>query len=250
MKKCAKCNIVFHSEDRTRCLYCDTLLMDSEEGAASNSFNYYDAGGFHLGKTIITKILGDQEDVVEHGRMQFVISSYFRSRTFHFMYAFSRNHYLMGKKFPRTFIQPIGLFSLLMIPWALWNLIDTFFVRMLYHGYCDVCQWKYVKFSGAQDHDPRYCEYNKEYEAIIRDILSGDITKTEDGFKDIALAKRKQNKRSAYNDLCSSKKYMSWLLDIICIWFSISLMILAVVMTLLPHFSVWVHSLADSQVTY
>jgi len=244
LKRCSRCDVVFHYEERTRCLYCDTLLMTVDHEAFDKKVNYYSmaTAGFSIGRTLIDKLLGDRK-AEEHGRMQFIIGSYFRSRTFHFMYAFSRNNYLMGQNYSRFLVQPIGLYSGLMLPWLIWDFIDTFIVRLLYHGYCEKCGWKYMKLTGRQEHDPEACNFKKEYAAIIEDVLTGRIAQSEEEFKQIASAKIKAGKKSAYQELCSPKNYMSWILDIACIWVSIVVVTVAVVSLVLPYASIGVQKL-------
>lgn len=226
MKKCMKCNLLFELEERTRCLYCNTLLtqLDPEET------NEYDLLEEALGekameakRDIIAQMIKDRR-VKSHNRMQYIIGSYFRTRTFHFMYCFSRNEFKMGKGFSRFMVQPFNTSHFFIIPWVFIDIFDSLWLRLTLQSYCKKCGWKFSALTGPE-HDPKKCDYCREYSLIIDDILTGRVTQTERVFKKQSLEKLSLNQRSAYHDLCSQKKLLSSILDVLCVWFSISLML-------------------------
>ncbi len=279
MKRCVRCDIVFNLEDRARCLYCNSLLMtiapgeeeqyknavqdNEEEGAPVQEADEdmiikaaKPAGeqasikiGFASGgeeEAFIMRVIKDRR-AVAYDRRYYIIGSYFNFRTLHFMYCFSRNEMKMGKTYRRALIQPLNMGSFLILPWVVFDVIDTVFVRLLYNGYCHQCGWKFKKSSPQQVHDPKECEYNHEYREIILDILSGQITRTEDKYIQLAEAKTKAGQRSAYRDLCSGRNFFTAVLDVVCVWFSISILILFLVMIVFPHLGVWINKADDVQ---
>jgi len=179
----------------------------------------------------------NQHGISEHTRLQFIVASYFRTRTFHFMYVFSRNDLKMGAVFDRTFVQPLNMTSLLLLPWLLVNIIDSVLFRLFYTKYCPVCGWKFYKTEANGEHQHRECEYNREYKEVIQAILDGTIIRSEIHFKRLGLMKQKTGRRSAYWDMCARKELSSAVLDITCIWFSICLWILWVVVIVFPSIS-------------
>ena len=50
MKKCTRCKIVFHSDERARCLYCDTTLLTVDRD---------DTLGFRDDKDFDPNLIGD-----------------------------------------------------------------------------------------------------------------------------------------------------------------------------------------------
>lgn len=83
-------------------------------------------------------------------------------------------------------------------------------------------------------HSLKECEYNKEYATIVNQILSGQILRVEDEFKEQALEKAKKGERSAYNDLCSRKKNFESFLDIMIILLSLGFWIFLVILVAMP----------------
>ncbi len=235
MRKCPSCGVTFVEEERTRCLYCDTLLMasddenpDLQEQHQVDFFNgAYDP--------VIQQVVGDRQIGI-HTRLQFIVASYFRTRTFHFMHLFSRKDFLKGKVFRRPFIQSIGWASLLILPWLFVNIVDTIYCRLSYCKYCPQCGWKFYKFQRPRqdEHNHRECSYNREYQKVIDEILSGDILRHEKELRSLGKMKRSAGYTSAYWDLCAKKEYFSSVLDITCIWFSIGLWILVLIWISLP----------------
>jgi len=240
MKKCMKCDLVFQLEERTRCLYCNTLLvaLDPEEEPEEGQLFEEKAGDAALAKkkAIIAQMIKDRR-VKGHNRMQYVVGSYFRTRTFHFMYCFSRSEFLMGQGFSRALIQPLNTSHFFIIPWIFIDVLDSFFVRMIYTSYCSRCGWKYTPLTNAKGHDPRKCDYCREYSLIIEDILSGRITQSERIFKKQSFEALAARERSAYHDLCSQNKLVPKISDVFCIWFSVTLMLTLIVLALWPLFS-------------
>ncbi len=226
MKKCNRCNLIFHVEERIRCLYCDTLLYEITD---ENRKSWFDQDS-----SVPSAQLVRQKGDISYGRLQYIISSYFRVRTLHFMYSFSRNDMRMGKEFKRFFIQPVNVTSFLSIPWLLVNLCDSVFFRMFYNGFDSESGWKYVRLSENQSLTEEERSYCKEYKDVVDDILSGKICQTEGRLKEIAKEKLKVGKRSAYNDLCNNRKYFSGFLDIMTIWFSVCLLLVAMVWAAYP----------------
>jgi len=166
-------------------------------------------------------------------------------QTFHFMYCFSRNEMKMGRTFRRRLIQPLNMGSFLTLPWVFFDMLDSLFFPMLYTAYCEKCGWKYKKISARTGHDPIECEYNQEYTEIIRDILTGKIVQAEPKFKEAAQAKALNGQRSAYNYLCNSRNFFSWITDVACVWFSISLFVLLFVLVVFPYLGLLVNNLED-----
>ena len=236
MKKCIRCKIIFQLEERTRCLYCDSILVTVGENEP------LDIQWGDTGKTIALQIL-NQAKLEKHEQIQYIIASYFRIRTFHFMYSFSRNEFKMGKGFKRLLVQPFNITFILMLPWVVVNLVDSFFMRLLHNGYCEKCGWKYKAQSEIIGHEKGECEYNQEYSAIVNDILSGRILKTERIFKERGDQKIEQGKRSAYFALCSTKDYFSSLLDVGCVWFSVCLILYTIVGLVFPMTMRWIINL-------
>jgi len=259
MQKCMKCDIVFHLKGRTRCLYCDSLLVqvDEDDGqkvdaaAIEELFEKRVHDDRVASKRISDTDLTEEEkklktkDLIieqmvrdrEHsglGRMQYVISSYFRSRTLGFVYNFYRREFKLGKKFKRFLIQPLNMASFLMIPWIFINFLDSLLIRVTHNGYCKKCDCKFVKKTKNDVHDFDECEYNKEFSSILVDIFTGKITQVEITIQQNAFKKRIKGKRSAYYDLCSTKGKWSSFLDILSIWISIALLLHIVINIIFP----------------
>ena len=244
MKRCPSCAVSFVEEERTRCLYCDTLLMNTEE--EDKDLRERQQVDFFNGvyNPVIQQVTQDRK-IETHTRLQFIIASYFRTRTFHFMYLFSRKDFLKGKVFRRNFIQPIGWESLLILPWLVVNIFDTVYCRLSYRRYCPRCGWKFYKFerSKHEDHNHRECSYNKEYQMVIEEILNGTILRNEKELRRLGKMKKSAGYRSAYWELCARKDYFSSVLDITCIWFSIGLWLLLIIWMSLPVMVLFVSAL-------
>ena len=241
MKKCTRCKIVFHSDERARCLYCDTQLLTVER---DDTLGFRDDKDFDpnligddikRGVTVLKEILNEWE-MGEYLRAQYVVGTYFKVRTFKFLYSFSRNHFKMGRDYKRTLIQPLNITSFLVLPWVVIDLLDSLYIRLTYNAYCAKCGWKFRQVHATQVHDPEECTYNQEYSRIVNEILSGNVHKSEGLLKEEAYRKFRAGKRSAYKDLCSRRSGMGWFMDVMCIWCSIlALMILGVVASM-PFF--------------
>lgn len=235
MKKCSRCRIVFHDDSRQRCLYCDTSLLTVEK---DDTAGFQDEKSFdpNLGKPtspVLREILKDWQ-VSEFLRVQYMIGTYFKVRTFKFLYSFSRNQFRMGQDYKRMLAQPLNITSFLTIPWVVVNVLDSFFIRLSYNAYCPTCGWKFRQVHATQVHDPEECEYNQEFSRIVNDIVSGAITKTEGRIKQDAYKKIQAGKRSAYKDLCSRRTGTGWVVDVLCVWFSIMMVLSVVVGVTLP----------------
>jgi len=171
-------------------------------------------------------------DSFTHDHMRYIIGSYFRLQTFHFLYCFSRNEFKMGPDYKRFWIQPLNFTSILMLPWVLVDIVDSLFFRLIYTGYCKECNWKYI--GRDVPHNPQQCAYNKEYTALINEILTGHIARSEEGFQKQAMAKIKEGQHSAYVDLRGRKSKYEGVLDVACIWFSCGLIVYGIVVVLFP----------------
>jgi len=235
-----KCDLVFQLEERTRCLYCNTLLVELDPEEEPSDFEIFEEAmsdeAIQKKKAIITQMINDRR-VKGHGRMQYIVGSYFRTRTFQFMYGFSRNEFLMGKGFSRPLVQPLNTSHFFIIPWVGINLLDSVWSRMVYNGYCPTCGWKFHQPMANQKHNLRHCNYCREYSLIIEDILTGRITQTERIFKRKAFESLAAKERSAYHDLCGQNKLSAKIFDVMCIWFSVTLMLSLLVMLVWPLFS-------------
>jgi len=233
MKECPRCKITFYLDDRIRCLYCDTLLKTVQRDRTDLNTKMDTGLNGLTAQPIIDQIVREH-GVEAYTRHQFIIASYFRTRTFHFMYAFSRNEFKMGQRFERELIQPFRLTSLLVLPWLVVNIFDSFLCRLIYTKYCPKCGWKFFKRERSGEHQHEECEYNREYKQVVDCILRGEIMKEESTFKRLGMMKRNAGRRSAYWDLCQGTDFFSSFLDIATIWFSISVWILLFVSLLFP----------------
>lgn len=237
MRKCTRCNIVFHSMERTRCLYCSSILVSTGGGAVLDEKPF----DVFLGVSDFLKAAGHGE----LDRKQYMVSSYFRSRTLGFMYAFCRNELRMGKTYSRFFIRPLDFSAVLSLPWFFINFLDSCFFRVLYIGFCEKCQYKYQPQGGIIGHEQNECEYCQEYNAIIQDIMTGQIALTEDKYKEQAEEKVKQGLRSAYHDLCSQRKGGDAFFDIFGIWLTICLGISLLAWMLVPPLGKFFYNLQE-----
>ena len=229
MKKCLRCKIAYHAQERFYCLYCQSMLADVEE---SDEPEFVDA--FSFSESLLEKLVHGRE-VPTVGNRLYVLSSYFRIRTFHFMYMFCRNELKMGKVFKRFFVQPLNLVFLINIPWFVVNLVDSLFFKLFYNSYCPQCNWKYIRFTGTQErHDADQCAYNQEYGALLNDICTARFVKTEDEFKRRSGEKIRQGQRSAYVDLCCYKDQYQAAVDTASVWFSSGIILYLIVVALFP----------------
>ena len=232
MRECPRCQITFHLDDRTTCLYCDTLLTSVDEDRTDLD-KEVDTGFLGTAAQPVIQKVVEAHGIKSYSRLQFIVSSYFRTRTIHFMYAFSRNDFLMGPRFKRALIQPFHSTSLLMLPWLMTSIIDSFYCRFIYTKYCSKCGWKFFKLQKGEHHHEE-CEYNREYKEVVDAILDGSMMREEARFKRLGLMKRNAGRRSAYWDLCEKKAFFSAVLDLTCIWFSICLWILLIIAIFFP----------------
>lgn len=243
MKNCPRCNITFHLDDRSRCLYCNTLLLTSHDDKTDLT-KKIDPGFLGTAAQPVIEKVVNEHGIEAHTRLSFIISSYFRTRSFHFMYAFSRNDFKMGPDFDRELIQPFHLTSLLALPWLVVNIFDSFVCRFVYTKYCPKCGWKFYRTQGSdQEHDHAECEYNREYKEVVDAILKGSIMKHEEDFRRLGLMKHHAGRRSAYWDLCRSDKFLTSFVDIAVIWLSICLWTILVVSLIFPSVIKGVYSL-------
>lgn len=242
MKKCIRCNIVFHLDERTRCLYCDALLhtVSRDDTGFGEKGEQNTARIFDFQRPVIEQLVDSRKGVEEPNQIlntQFMMGNYFRNRTFNFMYSFCRNEFKIGKKFRRPLVQPLHIASVLMLPWVVWDLIDSVLMRIFYTGYDEKCGWKYFKLGAAQEIDPERREYNKEYSALLENILTGKILFSEERFRQDAEFKKFEGKRSAYYDLCSKNTSFMKVVDLMVVWFSIAFLLFLIVSITLPY--VW-----------
>lgn len=233
MKECPRCKITFHLDDRIRCLYCDTMLRDARDDTTDLQKRVSGEVPGLTSQPVIEKVV-KEHGIAAHTRHQFIVASYFRTRTFHFMYAFSRNEFKLGPDFAREMIQPFRLTSLLVLPWLIINILDSFFCRLVYTKYCPKCGWKFYKTERSGEHDHEECEYNREYKRVVDLILNGTIMKEEAVFKRLGIMKQNAGRRSAYWDLCEGTDFFSSFLDVATIWFSICLWIILAVALIFP----------------
>ncbi|MFA5260196.1 MAG: hypothetical protein WC450_03085 [Candidatus Omnitrophota bacterium] len=233
MKKCPRCQLVYHMDERARCLYCDSILLTTDRQEENKKPPALMAG-FSLAQVIVQKIFVGWT-AENHARSQYLIGNYFKIRTFSFMYAFSRNEYKMGRTYKRALIQPLSVYSLFMLPWVAYNVLDTIFFRLTYNTYCEKCQCKFIRYAGQKEHNPNECEYNREYTAVVNDIVSGQIAETESKLKWLAAKKIESGKKSAYRDLCLGEKGWQAVWDVMCIWLSICLVVITLVVGLFPR---------------
>lgn len=241
MKKCNRCKIVFHDDQRQECLYCDTKLLSVEQDDSQGFRDEKDfdpnliGGGIKREMSILRVMLRDWE-LQEFLRAQYVVGTYFKIRTLKFLYTFSRNNFKMGNNYTRLLVQPLNITSFLTIPWVMINMLDTIYIRLSYNAYCPTCGWKFHQIHATQVHDAGECEYNREYSRIVKEILSGNINKTEGQIKEYAYKKFKGGIRSAYKDLCSRRNALGAFIDIMCIWISVLIVLTVCVMLIFPHF--------------
>ncbi|HSV43890.1 MAG TPA: hypothetical protein VLJ10_04980 [Candidatus Bathyarchaeia archaeon] len=233
MKECPRCKITFHLDDRLRCLYCDTLLRTVDEDQTDLQHKM-EAGLLGTGAQPVVNQVAQERGIQAQTRLQFIVSSYFRTRTFHFMYAFSRNDFKRGPTFKRELIQPFHVTSLLALPWLALNIVDSFVCRFLYTHYCPRCGWKFFRADVKGEHVREECDYNREYEKVVDAVLSGEIIREEEQFKRLGLMKKNARLRSAYWDLSAHTDFFSSILDLVCIWFSVCLWILLLVALTFP----------------
>jgi hypothetical protein len=233
LKECPRCRITFHLDDRIHCLYCETLLVSAEEDKTDLE-DRVDSGMMGIiVEPIFQKVVNDR-GIQEHSRLQFIVASYFRTRTFLFMYKFSRNNFKKGSEFKCFFIQPVTVISLLLLPWLAINIIDSILCRFLYTKYCPKCGWKFFKHERNGEHSHRECEYNREYQEVIDSIMSGMIIQKEKDFKRLGLMKRNAGRKSAYWDLCGRRSWVQGVLDVASIWFSIIFWLVLVIWLIFP----------------
>lgn len=232
MKKCQRCKIVFHRAERTRCLYCDGLLLTvGKDDTVTTELPVQDTA-------LIEMLVKDKESMSQEN-VRHIISSYFKSRTFQFLYKFSHNEMKMGDTYKRFLVQPLNGSSFFMIPWVVVSIFDSLFFRLVYRSYCPTCKWKFAG-SGVR-HDPKECSYNREYVLVINAVLSGHIARLEETFEFQAMGKLKRGERSAYFDLCARKNPYEGFIDTVCVWFSIGVIIYIIVALAFPWVLKLVH---------
>ncbi len=225
MKKCIRCQLIFHSSNRLHCLYCDSLLVDSDmeevlQLSAEKSFEEKMA----------------KAEPLSHERIQFLVGSFFKTKSFTFKYQFNRNQFKMSKAFPRAFIEPLDISFFIKIPWFFVDIFDSWILRLTYTGYCSQCNWKYQKLSEQQEHTQRDCEYNKEYNDVLNGILDGQIARNEVRLEKEAARKIQNGQKSAYHDLCVRRKQFESFVDILTILLSMGLMALLLIKLTMPIF--------------
>ncbi len=239
LKRCPKCDIVFHSEIRGHCLYCDSILVFTDQDDID-----FIASDKVEGEAVLREIVR-QRKVILPGQKYYIIISYFKIRSLALMYSVCRHEFLMDNRFNRFWVQPFTLSYLItFIPWFPINLVDSIFSRLFYRAYCEECNSKYCQISGTK-HDPRQCEYIQEYTQVIFSILNESIPKNEDRFIQEAAHKLTVGKRSAYDDLCSTKRRYQTTIDIACIWLSSGLIVTLLVWMSYPMAIFVINHLSD-----
>lgn len=233
MKRCHRCRIVYHFNDRLRCLYCDAMLTETSRDDSLFSKPGQTAGGVSDEQSVTSQLLRNR-NMEGQQQLQYLISGYFRVRSFHFIYSFSRQEMKMGKEVRRWLIQPLNVSYAVMLPWVAYDLVDSLVFHMLYQGFCDKCGWKYCPTPRFLGHDPDECEYNKEFTHVIKEILTGQITYSEEEIKTKADQKITDDKRSAYYDLCRQKDYLTSMVDWVSVTMSVLFWLFLTVWMLLP----------------
>lgn len=226
MKKCVRCQIIFHNDHRLYCLYCDSSLQ------AASTDEIFQLGA---GTKAIEKVMKSKE-LMTPERLQHLAGSYFKTKSISFFYGFCRNQLKMGRDFKRFLVQPIDFSFVIKIPWVFVDLADSVAFRLMYTGYCDKCQWKYKRFTERDVHSEDDCLYNREYTTILNDILNGEIVRNEAQFEQSSQERIQQGKRSAYRDLCSRKKDFETFTDIVGALISISIIIYILARLTMPMF--------------
>ena len=70
---------------------------------------------------------------------------------------------------------------------------------------------------------------------MVNDIVTGNIAKSEGRIKQEAYKKIQDGKRSAYRDLCLRRRSTGgWFFDVLCVWFSICIIISVIIIIILP----------------
>ncbi len=225
MKKCVRCFVTYEDDSRTHCIYCDSGLMYASAVDAL----------FTKEKKIFKAKVQREGGSDSSERVEYLMGSYFRSRSFLFSYLFHRQEYKIGNKFRRFLIEPLRMTSFLKIPWVLVDLVDTLFFRMLYGGYCPVCQCKIRMFLRENLHPKTECDYNKEYTQVIQQIRNGEIAKNEFGFRISGAEKKKKGLKSAYYDLCEKRNPFERITDVLTILFSITIIIAGIASLAMPY---------------
>lgn len=121
---------------------CDGPLISA---AADDALKAREADFLNTRITLLAEAQGLRQ-------IQDVLGSYFRIRSFAFMYSFCRHQIRFGEKFERFFVEPVSFLALIKIPWMVINMLDSLVVRLTYQGYCRECQWKYKRLSGSGGH--------------------------------------------------------------------------------------------------
>ena len=219
MRKCLRCQIVFHSDKRLYCLYCNGRLLEADV----NEIMKAPAAVSQKEKFL----LSSKVETPEH--TQYLMGTYFRKKSFPFTYSLNRNQFKMGSQFAQLLVQPVDFSFFIRIPWIVINLLDSFFLRIVYSGFCQDCGWKCRKMSSQIDHSKEECEYNREYSAILQDILSGKIIRNELSYESEATQKIRAGKKSAYYKLCERTNSFVTFVDLITIFISIAIFIYIVV---------------------
>ncbi len=228
MKKCVRCQIDYEDDSRVRCLYCDSKLMDGRLDRLFRSATE---------TQVINKLIAEDHRI-NHERVEHLIGSYFRSKSFSFLYAFNRQQYKMGKRFKRIFVQPLDFSTIIRLPWFAINLLDSIVLRLFFRTYCPQCDFKCKKFLGQTFHTKEECSYNQEYSRILNEIMTGSIILNESRYKRQMFKKLQAGERSAYFDLCSKKRDFEIFIDMVVILISIALIIYVFIQLIMPTLAV------------
>jgi len=218
MRKCPRCQIVYASKNRLKCLYCDSALIPAELDEILVRKEQSRQRRMDFNRTIVSGPIGLSQ-------MQYLLGVFFKVRSFAFSYEFCRNQLKIGKEYERYLIEPLGFSSIIKLPWVFVNVVDSFLFHSNYKGYCPRCHCKHKHSIGPGSHPKEECDYNQEYNALLKDIISGDIVKTEEKFTQLASRRVKAGLRSSYHELCTRKRVFEQFLDIIIILLSMSFLI-------------------------
>ena len=88
-------------------------------------------------------------------------------------------------------------------------------------------------YRGLQEHDPAECDYQREYAAIIRDVVNGKIPETEEKVQIVGRAETEGRAGAAPTMTCADQGgSRSSFMDVACIWVSVLLVTILLVVFL------------------
>lgn len=206
MKSCPKCAALFQ-EDSMICNVCDVKLVEVDLTQALELTR----------KKSFKEHIGSSDDRIPDSYKQYLIGGYLGDRSLFLMYDLSKNRLKHGKKPKRFLIQPIDFTAVFNIPWFFCNIINSNLFHLQYTSYCGRCNCKSIEGQHGLDE----CNYNIEYFGILDDILSGNILRTKEFYRQRTLENKKNGRKSAYADLFERKVRGEMFCDIISIGLSV-----------------------------